>query len=47
MATEIVDGRPVFLRRTREGWAVKWGRTVIGVYPTWKDAVTEIMELFK
>lgn len=47
MTRTTVEGRPVFLRKTCSGWRVKWGRTVIGVYPTWKDALKEIMELFK
>ena len=47
MTREYVDGRPVFLGKTRTGWAVKWGRTIIGYYPTWKEAVAEILGLFK
>ena len=47
MTREYVDGRPVFLSKTRKGWAVKWGRTIIGYYPTWKEAVTEILGMFK
>ena len=43
---ELVDGRPVFLRRTRRGWAVVWGRTVIGHYADLQDALREICGLY-
>ena len=46
MTKELVDGRPVFLRKTKTGWAVKWGWTIIGHYRSWLEALNEIMELF-
>ena len=45
MTRTTVDGRPVFLRRTRTGWAVKWGWTIISHHRNWQEAVDEIIEL--
>lgn len=47
MIRETVEGRPVFLRRTRDGWAVKWGRTIISNHSDPIQAVKEIIELFR
>lgn len=47
MTRETVDGRPVYLCRRPGGWAVKWGRTQIGSYPTWQEALAEIMKLYE
>ena len=46
MPRSTVDGRPVFLRRTRRGWRVKWGWTVLGFYPDLMDALLEIAALY-
>jgi hypothetical protein len=47
MTRSTVDGRPVFLTRTRSGWAVKWGRTIIARRPTWQQALDEILKLYR
>lgn len=47
MAKELVDGRPVFLRKTKTGWTVKWGWTIIGHYTDIQDALKEIIELYE
>ena len=47
MAKELVDGRPVWLRKTKTGWAVKWGWTLIGHYADIQDALKEICGLFE
>ena len=47
MIAATLDGRPVTMKKTRHGWAVKWGRTIIGHYRDWRDAVTEIILLYR
>ncbi len=46
MTRETVDGRAVSLRRTKTGWAVRWGRTVIANCRTWQEAVQNIIALY-
>lgn len=46
MIRETVDGRPIYLSRGAEGWLVKWGRTVVAVCSTWREAMREILDLF-
>lgn len=43
---ELVEGLPVYLRRTKTGWAVRWGRTLIGHYAELQDALREICDLY-
>ena len=47
MIRETAGGRPVYLRRTRFGYVVKWGRTVIVRCADWKEALQEIVALFE
>lgn len=47
MTRTTAAGRPVFLKRIKSGWAVRWGRTVIVRCGTWQDALWEIMKLFE
>ena len=46
MVRETVGGRSVYLRRTKHGYVVKWGRTAISFHKNPLDAVREIMNLF-
>lgn len=46
MKKETVEGLPVFLRRTKHGYLVKWGRTVIARHSSLEAALHEIAELF-
>lgn len=46
MTVETVEGRPVFLRKTKRGWQVKWGWTIIGHYNDIQNALKDICELF-
>lgn len=47
MTRKTVQGRPVFLKKLKSGWAVRWGRTVIVRCDTWQGALFEIMRLFE
>ena len=47
MTRETVDGRAVFLRHTRFGWQVRWGRTAIALCRTWQEALAEILKLYQ
>ena len=47
MIKTTASGRPVFLKRIKSGWAVRWGRTVIVRCDNWRDALWEIMRLFE
>lgn len=46
MTKETVEGLPVFLERTKRGYLVKWGRTVIACRSSLEEALREIAELF-
>ena len=47
MTRSTVDGRPVFMRHTRFGWQVRWGRTAIALCRTWQEALDEIIRLYQ
>ena len=47
MTRDTVDGRPVFLSRTRTGWAVKWGRTTVAHFRSWRAALDEIIRMYQ
>ena len=47
MTRETVDGRAVFIRRTRHGWVVKWGRTAISFHKDPIEAVRQVIGLFE
>ena len=47
MTRETVDGKAIFLRRTRHGYVVKWGRTAISFHKNPMEAVKEIIGLFR
>lgn len=46
MIRETVDGRTVSLRRANGVYTVRWGRTVVAVCDTWREAMREILDLF-
>lgn len=46
MTRETVDGRAVYLRHTKYGWQVRWGRTAIALCRTWQEALKEIVNLY-
>ena len=47
MVRETADGRPVFLKRTRFGYVVKWGWTVVARCSDWQEALREILEIYE
>lgn len=47
MTKDTAGGRPVFLRRTRFGYVVKWGRTVVARCADWHEALREIVSLYE
>lgn len=47
MIRETAGGRPVYLKRTRFGYVVKWGRTVIVRCDDWKEALREILSIYE
>lgn len=46
MVRETIDGKAIFLKRTRRGYVVKWGRTAIGFHTDPIEAVMQIIKLF-
>ena len=46
MVRETVDGKAIFLKRTKRGYVVKWGRTAISFHKNPIEAVMEIIKLF-